>query len=101
MVVVSVVDSWPRVFSALRWRRLLLLQGNVRRWNARQMGQMGRRRSNLMRGRCWRRRVTHVLLLLLGWLRGMAVNHPAPAATKPSRSFRMHFYVLGFNVANH
>lgn len=51
-----------------------------------------------MRGRRWRRRVTHVLLL--GWLRRMSVNHPAPA-TKPSRSFRMHFNALGFNVADH
>lgn len=97
MMMVS-VDSWTGVLSALRlrWRRRLLLLrvGNVRRWNARQMGQMRRRRRNLMRGRRWRRRMTHVgmgllLLLLLGWLRGMAVNHPAPA--KPSRSFRNQF----------
>lgn len=99
MMVVSVVDSWSRVFPVLWRQRRLLLRGNVRRWNARQMGQMGRRRRNLMRGRRWRRRVTHVLLLL-GWLRRMSVNHPAPA-TEPSRSFRMHFYVWGFNVANH
>lgn len=98
MMMVS-VDSWTGMLSALRlrWRRRLLLLlrvGNVRRWNARQMGQMRRRRRNLMRGRRWRRRMTHVgmgllLLLLLGWLRGMAVNHPAPA--KPSRSFRNQF----------
>lgn len=51
-------------------------------------------------GARWRRRVTHVgmrllLLLLLLWLRGMSVNHPAPG--KHSTSFRNHFF-FGWDI---
>lgn len=90
MMMVSVVDSWAGVvFPAFLWRRrwlLLLLRhrarlGNVRRWNARQMGQM--RWRNLMRRR-WRRKghmgMSLLLLLLLLGLGWMSVNHP----TEPS-----------------
>lgn len=64
------------------------------------MGQMRRRRRNLMRSgaRWWRlrRRVTHVgMRLLLRWLRRMSVNHPAPAAAaKPVTSLRNHFFFV-------
>lgn len=101
MMVLSVVDSWPRVFSALLWWWqwwLLLLRRYIRRRNARKMGQMWRRRRNLMRGGPWRWRMTHVgmrLLLLLWRLRGMSVNHPAPAKPTSASSFGSHFYGFG------
>lgn len=90
MMVVSVVDSRTGVVFPGLWRRwwmllLLLLRhrarlGNVRRWNARQMGQM--RWRNLMGHRRWWWRMGHMrmslLLLGLGW---MSVNHPT---TEPS-----------------
>lgn len=88
MMVVSVVDSRTGVMFPGLWRRwwmlLLLLRhrarlGNVRRWNARQMGQM--RWRNLMgRRRRWRMRHMGMSLLLLG-LGWMSVNHPT---TEPS-----------------
>lgn len=88
MMVVSVVDSRTGVMFPVLWRSwwmlLLLLRhrarlGNVRRWNARQMGQM--RWRNLMgRRRRWRMRHMGMSLLLLG-LGWMSVNHPT---TEPS-----------------
>lgn len=100
MMVLSVVDSWPRVFSALLWwwRQwwLLLLRRYIRRRNARKMGQMWRRRRNLMRGGPWRWRMTHVGMRLLLWrLRRMSVNHLAPAKPTSASSFGSHFYGFG------
>lgn len=89
MMMVSVVDSWTGVvFPGLgrRWWLLLLRHrarlGNVRRWNARQMGQM--RRRNLMRRR-WRWMGHMGMALLLG-LRWMSVNHPTKPSGRPRRS---------------
>lgn len=70
--------------------------GTVRQRNARKMGQMWRRRRNLMRGGPWRWRMTHVgMRLLLLRLRGMSVNHPAPAKPTSASSFGSHFYGFG------